>query len=156
MPNLVVIEGPAAVQFHTIKGDHALVARGLNDPEKRHLPLDPDAAVSEPLADGTRAAHARVFERGGVWWLEDLGSLNGTWVKDGEVPVRLPQGKARRLNSRDAFVCGLTTVVFWEGEVRPDASELERLRRKSAGIRLRETKTDADGGGGDPTVYKPR
>jgi pSer/pThr/pTyr-binding forkhead associated (FHA) protein len=24
--------------------------------------------------------HARIFERDGAWWLEDLGSTNGTYV----------------------------------------------------------------------------
>jgi pSer/pThr/pTyr-binding forkhead associated (FHA) protein len=38
--------------------------------------------------------HARVFERDGVWYVEDLGSRNGTWVNRTQVhgPTKLEPG----------------------------------------------------------------
>ncbi len=42
-----------------------------------------------PIVDETVSAyHARVTFRGGQWWLEDLGSRNGTAVND--IPVDQP------------------------------------------------------------------
>lgn len=47
------------------------------------------------------AEHAAVQLRGGIWWLDDLGSVNGSWI-DGE-PVHgampLAPGSAVRLGS---------------------------------------------------------
>ncbi len=41
------------------------------------------------LADETVSAyHARLSYHGGQWWLEDLGSRNGSWVND--IPVDQP------------------------------------------------------------------
>jgi pSer/pThr/pTyr-binding forkhead associated (FHA) protein len=38
--------------------------------------------------------HARIFERDGVWYVEDLGSRNGTWVNRTQVhgPTKLEPG----------------------------------------------------------------
>lgn len=50
---------------------------------------DNDFVVDEDTVSGR---HARVVPRNGRWWIEDLGSTNGTWVNnhqvDGARPLR--------------------------------------------------------------------
>jgi hypothetical protein len=55
--------------------------------EGRRIALEPlttlgrGAGNTIVLADrGISAQHARLVQRGGRWWVEDLGSTNGTWV----------------------------------------------------------------------------
>jgi pSer/pThr/pTyr-binding forkhead associated (FHA) protein len=45
--------------------------------------------------------HARVFERNGELWLEDLGSTNGTWLNDDRLvaPTRLQRGDRVKVGS---------------------------------------------------------
>jgi pSer/pThr/pTyr-binding forkhead associated (FHA) protein len=45
--------------------------------------------------------HARVFERNGELWLEDLGSTNGTYLNDERLvaPTRLQRGDRIRIGS---------------------------------------------------------
>ncbi len=45
------------------------------------------------LADrGISAQHARLVQRRGRWWVEDLGSTNGTWVNGQRVVRPVPIG----------------------------------------------------------------
>ena len=62
----------------------------------------PGCAV--PLEDDTfiSSVHARVFHRAGEFWLEDLGSTNGTWLNEerlGDGPVRLQRGDRMKAGS---------------------------------------------------------
>lgn len=62
----------------------------------------PGCAV--PLEDDTftSTVHARVFYRGGEFWLEDLGSTNGTWLNDDRLtdgPMRLQRGDRMKVGS---------------------------------------------------------
>jgi hypothetical protein len=61
----------------------------------------PGCAVS--LEDDTFASsiHARVFQRNGELWLEDLGSTNGTWLNDDRVRglERLQRGDRVKVGS---------------------------------------------------------
>ncbi len=60
------------------------------------VPFDPDDDV-------VSAVHARVWrEADGSWWLEDLGSTNGTWLNG----RRLGGGAAERLRGGDRFTLG--------------------------------------------------
>jgi pSer/pThr/pTyr-binding forkhead associated (FHA) protein len=57
-----------------------------------------------PLEDDTftSSVHARVFYRGGEFWLEDLGSTNGTWLNDDRLtdgPMRLQRGDRLKVGS---------------------------------------------------------
>lgn len=44
--------------------------------------------------DYTSTRHARIFPKGPEWWIEDLGSTNGTYVDNQKIsqPVRLRPG----------------------------------------------------------------
>jgi pSer/pThr/pTyr-binding forkhead associated (FHA) protein len=61
----------------------------------------PGCAVA--LEDDTFASsiHARVFRRNGEFWLEDLGSTNGTWLNDSKVDglERLQRGDRVKIGS---------------------------------------------------------
>jgi hypothetical protein len=59
---------------------------------------DPDNAVMIP-DPRVSARHARLVRRGGAWWVEDLGSTNGTILNDTPVagPARLGGGDMLQL-----------------------------------------------------------
>lgn len=70
--------------------------------EEVTLGRSPGCAV--PLEDDTftSTVHARVFARGGEFWLEDLGSTNGTWLNDERLtdgPMRLQRGDRLKVGS---------------------------------------------------------
>jgi pSer/pThr/pTyr-binding forkhead associated (FHA) protein len=48
-----------------------------------------DLALSDTYVSNV---HARVFMKDGSWWLEDLGSTNGTYVNRAKVAVPTPIG----------------------------------------------------------------
>jgi len=50
--------------------------------------------------------HARVFERNGEFWLEDLGSTNGTFLNDERLvaPVRIQRGDRVKVGSTELEV----------------------------------------------------
>jgi len=99
----------------------------------------------DPADDVVSAVHARVWrESDGSWWLEDLGSTNGTWLNG----RRLGAGTTERLRGGDRFTLGqrgpaLRVAIPGEAErttVEPAAEtalpEL-RLRRVAGGEDLR-------------------
>jgi HEAT repeat protein len=55
--------------------------------------------------------HCRLFWEDNRWWIEDLGSLNGTWVNKKEVR----QGSPRALKHGDHVVIGSVKVTFEGG-----------------------------------------
>lgn len=70
--------------------------------EEVTLGRSPGCAV--PLEDDTftSSVHARVFARGGEFFLEDLGSTNGTWLNDERLsdgPMRLQRGDRLKVGS---------------------------------------------------------
>ena len=77
-----VVSPPPAVPFEReISGEEALVGRS----EECHVVV-PDRAVSR--------RHARVFQRNGEWWVEDLGSRGGTRLNNQalEAPAKIAPG----------------------------------------------------------------
>ncbi|MCA1575404.1 MAG: FHA domain-containing protein [Acidobacteria bacterium] len=64
---------------------------------------DPEAKVSR--------RHARITLRDGKYFLEDLGSTNGTFVNRGR---RLPPGHLQPLQDRDEIIVGKTFLRFHE------------------------------------------
>ena len=74
------------------------------------------AAVSLPEDAEASRVHARLFHKDVDWWLEDLNSLNGTFL--GEFGGRrlveaVPLGKG------DIFRIGLTRIRFAAAELPP-------------------------------------
>lgn len=68
---LVVVEGPDRGTSIPLTSREILIGRAT----------DREGAVHVALSDrGVSRRHARLLWRGGFWWLEDLGSTNGTYV----------------------------------------------------------------------------
>jgi DNA-binding NtrC family response regulator len=66
---------------------------------------DADVRITDPLAS---RYHARLSARGGRYELEDLGSANGTLLRDEPVPVKEP----RELRCGDAIRIGSTILLL--------------------------------------------
>jgi serine phosphatase RsbU (regulator of sigma subunit) len=80
MATLVTVKGPNAGQRYSLNGDGSLVGR------------QPDAAVYlESLAVSRQ--HARIGCHEGAWYVEDVGSSNGTYVNGKRVFGRTPLGE---------------------------------------------------------------
>jgi hypothetical protein len=102
MPRLLIRKGPGAGRDHALGGECVV---------GRH------PTVTFPLEDTlTSRRHFRVFQDGGMWMIEDLGSTNGTRV-NGQRVSRQP------LVDGDAIGLGQTEIVFVQkdllGQVRP-------------------------------------
>ena len=104
------------------------------------LGRDPALEIpADAAADVVSAMHARVWrEADGSWWLEDLGSTNGTWLRGRRI------SGAERLQTGDRFTLGqrgpafLVSIPGEPPRTRPepaiDASQPQlRLRRVHGG-----------------------
>ncbi len=104
------------------------------------LGRDPDCEIAFPEDDNVVSAfHARIEHRDdGTWWIEDLGSTNGTWLDGARVaaPTRLATGQRLTLGQR-----GPALRVRIPGEIAPTRPEMVpgapvpalRLRRVAGG-----------------------
>ena len=54
--------------------------------------------------DAASGQHARLHQENGIWWLEDLGSRNGTLLND--LPL------ARQISLTDGDIIGIGTMQF--------------------------------------------
>lgn len=76
---LRVVEGPKAGQTIALEGRPLLMGRAQ----------DADLVLVDDYASGR---HARLFPQGTRWFLEDLGSTNGTYVNGAPVTRAVPVG----------------------------------------------------------------
>jgi serine/threonine-protein kinase len=83
---------------------------GRSDPHSNIFP-EVDLSRFDPQTKISRR-HARIFRKGDVYLLEDLGSINGTIVNDN---VRLAPHQPRALESGDRLRLGETTLHFLIG-----------------------------------------
>ncbi|MCD6350852.1 MAG: FHA domain-containing protein, partial [Armatimonadetes bacterium] len=106
---LVVLNGDMANWEFTLEGEEMTLGRRSDN----DIVLPADRRISRQ--------HARVFERDGDWYIEDMGSANGTFVNDRRVhaPVRLRPGDRVRV--------GRTWL-----EVHPDPLSPEQRRAAQA------------------------
>ncbi len=77
--------------------------KGLNFPLDGEITLGRAPGCAVLLQDDNFASsvHARVYQLGGEFWIEDLGSRNGTFVNGArlEEPIRLRRGDSVRVGS---------------------------------------------------------
>jgi serine/threonine-protein kinase len=102
---VVVVRGGRVGREFPVTDAEAMIGRW--DAERGIFPEidldeeDPDAKVSR--------RHARIFYKDGRFWIEDLGSLNGTFVNRGP---RLGPGQAVPLRHGDEIIVGKTFLRF--------------------------------------------
>jgi pSer/pThr/pTyr-binding forkhead associated (FHA) protein len=106
----------------------ALVFELSSDPPEVRLGRQPGSEIELPFPP-VSLAHARLFrgESPSEWWLEDLGSTNGTWL-DG---ARLQGGRPVSLRGGQRIRLATVEVVFegWSAETRGDPSTSTIARR---------------------------
>jgi hypothetical protein len=139
MPSLIVVQGPHKILGHMMPKDRCVIGRGLTG--THHLSLDRDTAISRHLPENDQEGHAVVEKTDEGWLLTDLESEFGTYIEDRGAMVPLARGTSAALRDKQAFKCGESVIVFWEGEIRPDEDEKEAMARRAAGIRM-STSTD--------------
>ena len=95
---LTFMSGPSDGEVITLAahGDSARVSFGRLATCTVSLPDDPDVSRE----------HARLTWRDGAWWVEDLGSSNGTFLGEFAATRRLTS--ATRLSAGDIFRVGRT------------------------------------------------
>lgn len=76
---LVIEKGPLAGREIDLQGQALLMGRAQ----------DADLVLEDDYASGR---HARLFPQGTRWFLEDLGSTNGTYVDGNQITRALPVG----------------------------------------------------------------
>ena len=84
--SLVVVEGPLAGTVLPLGTDQVTLGRAPDST----VVIDDDYASSR---------HARIYPSEGAWFVEDLGSTNGTWIDRARItsPTVLPVGAALRI-----------------------------------------------------------
>ncbi|MBJ7392891.1 MAG: AAA family ATPase, partial [Chthoniobacterales bacterium] len=95
------------------------------------LGRDPGNALLLPNESGASRKHALLFEKDGAWWVEDLGSSNGTSVNGKELE------QAAQLREGDLIAVGIEELQF---------------SLLSAKATLEDAPSGADAAGEDPAV----
>ncbi len=102
----LVAENGVVIQLRT---PQTVIGRGVSDEEGVYAVDLQDLDIDE--ARTASRHHCRLFFEDGKWWIEDLGSLNGTWVNKKEAK----QGSPRTLKDGDRVVIGSVKVTFEGG-----------------------------------------
>jgi len=102
---LFIERGNAASTEFPLTADESNIGRWDADngifPDVDLDAFDPDSKVSRK--------HARIIRRNGAYFIEDLGSTNGTFINRGR---RLLPGTPQVLNSGDEIIVGKTFLRF--------------------------------------------
>jgi pSer/pThr/pTyr-binding forkhead associated (FHA) protein len=100
------------------------VAQGDDPPHEQHftqavITIGREPACECPLDDqASSARHARLSYHHGQWWLEDLGSTNGTLLNEDKLTMPTV------IMSGDRFTCGATRItVALAGEASSNAED---------------------------------
>ena len=102
---LVINRGRSAGKEFPVHEDEAYIGRW--DADSGIFP-DVDLDSDDPEAKVSRR-HARITRRGGQYFIEDLGSTNGTFINRGR---RLLPGDRQPLNDGDEIIIGKTFLRF--------------------------------------------
>ena len=106
--HLVVVSGPHVGEMFAIRGETTTIGRDV----KASIRID-DPNVSR--------MHARVLRRGSEFWLEDLGSANGSFVNH-------ERTKNQRLQEGDKISIGSTTILRFSAYDELDETYQRRVR----------------------------
>lgn len=102
---LVIERGRSAGKQFLLNGDESQIGRW--DADGGIFP-DVDLDVDDPEAKVSRR-HAKIMNRGGNYYVEDLGSTNGTFINRGR---RLLPGDRQPLRDGDEIIVGKTFLRF--------------------------------------------
>jgi hypothetical protein len=102
---LVIYRGRSVGKEFLLNDDESHIGRW--DADGGIFP-DVDLDADDPEAKVSRR-HARITRRGGVYYIEDLGSTNGTFVNRGR---RLLPGDRQPLRDGDEVIVGKTFLRF--------------------------------------------
>jgi hypothetical protein len=102
---LVIERGKSVGKQFTLSADESQIGRW--DADGGIFP-DVDLDSDDPEAKVSRR-HARITVNDGKYFLEDLGSTNGTFVNRGK---RLPPGERHQLKDGDEIIVGKTFLRF--------------------------------------------
>lgn len=104
-PVLIFIHGPMAGKRETLDAEETTVGRSSTN----------DMVLKDPLVS---RLHAIFMKRGGATLLEDLGSVNGTYVNDERLHA------VRRLHHGDRIALGRSRVLFEDpGQLLDDRTQ---------------------------------
>ncbi|MHC4883847.1 MAG: FHA domain-containing protein, partial [Planctomycetota bacterium] len=122
MAQLVIIDGFNVGETYTLSGE-ALIGRSL------------DNSICLPDGRASRK-HARLYEEGGHFYIEDLGSANGTMVHARTIPTRTPT----ELHNGDEMTICSTTMRFINDaeETKLPSSDFGNLTVSLSGSDLEE------------------
>ena len=96
MATIQIIQGPEKARTYELTAGENVIGR-------REGPIR--------VADGTVSReHAKLLQRDERWFIEDLGSANGTYVNGVRITKRFP------LKRGDQVRCGATLLVFTDGD----------------------------------------
>jgi diguanylate cyclase (GGDEF)-like protein len=105
---VTLIAGPAPGTIFTVDAEVLVFGRGSS----ASAPID-DRALSR--------AHARIVRVGGSFWIEDLGSTNGTWLNEEILQRR------ERLATGDRIRLGMSTMLRFELHDLDEQAAAKRL-----------------------------
>lgn len=97
MPRLVIKQGPGVGRDHALGGGECIVGRG----ESVTFVLDDNLASRR---------HFKIVAESGAWYVEDLGSTNGTLVNGS-------RAQRQRLADGDLIRAGNTQLTFVQKDV---------------------------------------
>lgn len=102
---LVLVKGGVNTKEYAIEGDVTNIGRW--DPDSGAFP-DIDLTNDDVDAKISRK-HAKIVSKNGQFFLEDFGSLNGSYVNRGE---RLEPGEPMPIKDGDEIILGKTFFKF--------------------------------------------
>jgi hypothetical protein len=103
-----VVRAAAAAEPHLVVGRSNVLASGTTYDVAGGATIGRSRSSRIPITDQfISTSHARVFRRGHFWFVEDLGSLNGTYVNGRRISGE------QQLHLRDEIRVG-ETVLRWE------------------------------------------
>ncbi len=112
MPSINVLEGDKPASFELSSGETTI---------GRH----PDNGLVLPSA-AVSGRHAKITGHGGAWFIEDVGSRNGTFVNGQKIDQRVP------LKHDDRIVMGNLVLAFVDPAQAPAASAARKPSSPSA------------------------
>jgi pSer/pThr/pTyr-binding forkhead associated (FHA) protein len=107
-----------------VKG--TLVGITLGDERDITIGRENTNTISPMTADGLSRHHARIFVKDGAWYVEDLGSMNGSYCQGVKIdgPVKL--------SKRDMLQFGMLEVAVDELDLAADEKKDEKAQAPAA------------------------